>query len=106
MNRVPCAAGYRGGGKVEILFLDFHFSTAIVTIPRECGNRAFGDFQGLWETRKTRSLGFPRFPWPVISSVISGFVCCSITPCVVVQSWRTASVSLSASAAHWLYRSP
>jgi hypothetical protein len=24
----PCAAGCRGGGKVEILGLDFHFSTA------------------------------------------------------------------------------
>jgi len=25
---VPCAAGHRGGGKVGILLLDFHFSTA------------------------------------------------------------------------------
>jgi hypothetical protein len=28
-NQVPCAAGSRGCGKVGILLLDFHFSTAL-----------------------------------------------------------------------------
>lgn len=39
--------GSRAGGKVEILGLDFHFSTASSPGRWECGNRD-RDFQGLW----------------------------------------------------------
>ena len=64
---VPCAAGHRGGGKVGILSLDFHFSRARRfsfawpwvwwarrrTRRRSCGNvgisRRWRDFQGLWK---------------------------------------------------------
>jgi hypothetical protein len=56
-------------GKVGILPLDFHFSSRESPGLWECGNRAFGDFQGLWETTENLFLVFlvfhgPSFPQP------------------------------------------
>lgn len=54
-----------------ILLLDFHFSTRSPPGLWECGNRVFGDFQGLWETMGNLFLVFlvfhsPSFPQPLL----------------------------------------
>src|SRR5450432_85541 len=77
IDLVPCAAGCRGGGKVGILFLDFHFSTVHISSPSPGFLDSRWKQPGLWEcgnlaarARFPRScgkggnpaFGFPGFP--------------------------------------------
>src|SRR5277367_1502282 len=51
------------------------------------------DFQGLWKAIGKPDFGFPRFPWPVISTAFSGF----LMRYASFANWRKVFAWLSAS---------
>src|SRR5450759_3092202 len=77
IRHLPCAAGFRGCGKVGILVLDFHSSTALSFLfsgflcvteqPPElwkCGNlAAFARFPRNCGSSGKPAVGFPLDPW-------------------------------------------
>src|ERR1700694_2457709 len=84
---LPCAAGFQGGGKVGILFSDFHFSTAfkfffvllifsLTRNSRGCGNVEISpplrDFQGAVERVGNLLLVFQAFHSSAISTALRG----------------------------------
>src|ERR1051325_11195810 len=84
---LPCAAGCRGGGKVEILLLDFHFSTAHIRVLLLCSlaasrpgrrrrggkvgiSRLLRDFQGSVGAGENLLSVFAGFHAPVFSTAL------------------------------------
>src|SRR5271170_307621 len=48
------------------------------------------DFQGLWEANGKPGFGFPRFPWPVISTACSASSCATL----VLQTGEELSLGI------------